>query len=94
MLLRSEILRLRAAKNFVRQPYAWPGGYPLAAITADGGCLCSDCTRKEWRLIAAESFENTNCGFRIAGIGVNWENTDLHCDHCGAQIQSAYGEQH
>lgn len=92
MLVRSEILRLRAAKEFARNVYAWPGGYPLAAITADGACLCADCVKKEWQLICAESFENTNCGFRIAGVDVNWENTDLHCDHCGKHMQCAYEE--
>ena len=92
MLLKSEVLRLRAAKEFARQPYTWPGGYPLAAITADGGCLCAACVRKEWSLIVSESMENTNCGFRIAGVGVNHENTELFCDHCSAHIESAYGD--
>lgn len=32
MLIQSEILRLRAAKDFARNPYAWPGGYPKALI--------------------------------------------------------------
>lgn len=92
MLLRSEILRLRAAKDFARNPFAWPGGYPLAAITADGGCLCAACVRKEWRLVASESFDNSNCGFRISGVDVNWENPDLYCDHCSERIESAYAE--
>ena len=91
-MLRSEILRLKAAKEYVRAPYVWPGGYPKALITADGDCLCVDCVSKEWRLIAAESFENTNCGFRVAGVDVNWENPDLFCDHCNSKMQSAYGE--
>lgn len=93
MLLRSETLRLRAAKDFVRNPYTWPGGYPKVLVTADGGCLCAGCVKKEWRLICAESFENTSCGFRTAGVDVNWENPVLTCDHCGAQIPSAYSEQ-
>ena len=92
MILESERLRLKAAKDYIRAPYAWPGGYPLALITADGGCLCADCARKEWKFICAESFENTNCGFRVSGVGINWENDELYCDHCGAKIESAYGE--
>ena len=92
MLLKSEVLRLRAAKQFARQPYTWPGMYPLAAIMADGGCLCAACIRKEWSLIVSESMENTNCGFRIAGVDVNYENHDLCCDHCSGRIESAYEE--
>lgn len=92
MLLKSEILRLKAAKEYIRYPYAWPGGYPKALITADGGCLCAGCAAKEFKLICAESFENTSCGFRVAGVDVNWENTDLHCDHCGKEMECAYSE--
>jgi hypothetical protein len=92
-MMHSEILRLRAAKDFARAPYAWPGGYPLALITADGGCLCADCVHKEWRLICAESFDQSNCGFRVSGVDVNWENPDLLCDHCGRKMESAYGEE-
>ena len=93
MLLKTDIQTLNAAKSFVRQPYAWPGGYPLAAITADGGCLCSDCVKGNWQSICAETFESTNCGFRVSGIGVNWENPNLYCDHCNAQIHSAATQQ-
>lgn len=92
MLMRSEILRLRAAKDYVRAPCSWPGAYPLALITADGGCLCQCCARTDWRLICVESFEQTNCGFRVSGVGVNWENTELDCDQCGRRMKSAYGE--
>jgi hypothetical protein len=92
MLVKSEIAKLKTAKEYVRQPYTWPGGYPLALITCDGGCLCHKCTKDEWALVCAESFENTNNGFRVAGVDVNWENDDLYCDHCNTRIESAYGE--
>ena len=92
MLLNSETLRLKAAKDFIRNPYAWPGGYPKVLVTADGGCLCDACAKAEWRNLCAESFQNTNCGFRVAGVDVNWENPALSCDHCGKAIPSAYGD--
>lgn len=92
MLVKSEIQRLRDAKQFARMPYAWPGGYNQVLITADGGALCADCVKAEWRLICAESFDNSSCGFRVSGVDVNWENDSLFCDHCGARIESAYGE--
>lgn len=93
MIVRSEVQRLRDAKEFARNPYAWPGAYPKVLITADGGCLCADCVKKGWHLICEESFQNTNCGFRVSGVGVNWENDNLFCDHCGRKIESAYGEE-
>ena len=91
MLVRSEIQRLKEVKDFIRFPYAFPGGYPKVLITADGGALCHCCATQEWRLIASESFDNSNCGFRASGVGVNWENTDLTCEHCGETFESAYG---
>ena len=92
MLVQSEIQRLKVVKDFVRMPYAWPGGYPLVMVTSDGGALCSDCAHAEWPLICAESFDNTNCGFRTSGVGANYENDNLYCDHCNAHIPSAYGD--
>ena len=32
-------------KAFAKSKYAWPGGYPLFAITNDGGCLCHKCSK-------------------------------------------------
>lgn len=66
--------------------YAWPGGYPVFHITDDGGALCPDCANAEGHV------GGDNDGFRIIGSDVNWEDEDLLCDHCGTQIESAYGE--
>lgn len=31
-------------------------------------------------------------GWRVAGCAVNWEDTELRCDHSGERIPAAYGE--
>lgn len=67
-------------------PWAWPGGYPLFLIAADGGCLCFACTRKEYRRATSDAPD-----WKIIACEINWENTDLACDHCSQPIQSAYG---
>ena len=87
-----EIEKLQAAKNFARSPNTSLGAYPLALITSDGGVLCSCCTHREFELIARETFDDSNCGFRVAAVVVNWEDEDLTCDHCNERISSAYGE--
>lgn len=79
-------------KQFVRSPFAWPGGYPLFAITTDGGCLCHSCTKEHYRLIRQAQRDNDNTGWNVAAIEVNWENDSLECDHCNKSIESAYGE--
>lgn len=83
---------LRQVKGFIRSPYAWPGGYPQALILSDGAALCDDCARDNFRQICRSTLTGCNDGWHAAGCDVNWENTDLHCDHCGERIQSAYGE--
>lgn len=74
------------------QGYAWPGGYPVFAITKDGGCLCSACTKDNLRQIVRDTHEDGNTGWEVDGSMVNWEDTELYCDHCGKLIESAYGE--
>lgn len=40
---------LEIKRHLRRGRFVWPGGYPLFFITRDGGTLCFDCVRKEWR---------------------------------------------
>ena len=75
------------AKSVVRNPYAWPGGYPRYVITDDGGALCPNCCKSEFRSIAG-SYPGD--GWAIIADDINWEDNNLHCDHCNKQIESAY----
>ena len=78
-------------KTFIRQPYAWPGGYPLFAITDDGAAICKECCRTEWRSICAAIRSQLSDGWRVVATDVNWEDTQMYCAHCSALIDSAYG---
>ena len=63
--------------------YAWPGGYPLMYLDADGMLLCPDCANKdpdEWYTRP------------IADVGVHWEGPPEQCEDCGQLVASAYGE--
>ena len=79
-------------KELIRQPYAWPGGYPLYAITSDGGVLCHKCCKSEFRSIVDSIHTDSSDGWKVEAVTVNWEDTDLFCDHCADPIESAYGE--
>lgn len=83
--LRSRQLR----DQLITSPYAWPGGYPMFALTSDGGCLCKHCVKSEAKSIG---FTYGSDGWAIAGLDVNWEDPSLFCDHCGDPIEAAYGE--
>lgn len=77
-------------------PYAWPGGYPLFFICDDGGALCCKCARSEaWRIMSSirdRKYNAPSDGWRVIGQDVNWEDSELDCDHCNSRIESAYGD--
>jgi hypothetical protein len=78
---------LRDIKDAIRQPYAWPGGYPKTAITNDGGLLCPSCLQAEYRNVCHSTLNGWNDGWRVAAVDVIWEGGN-HCDHCGVCVDA------
>lgn len=76
----------------LRQPYAWPGGYPLHFITSDGACLCFECAKRQGRSITSSIRDGLRDGWKVEAVDVNWEDGELLCDQCGQHIESAYAE--
>ncbi len=70
--------------------YAWPGGYPLYYVTSDGAALCPHCMTKERKQIVRSTVLNSRDGWQVSGQDVNWEDSELYCDHCNKRIESAY----
>lgn len=62
--------------------YAWPGGYPVAYLDAEGATLCADCANEEERWD----------GHSIRAAMVHWEGPPMACDECCGEIPSAYGD--
>lgn len=75
-----------------RTPYAWPGGYGLHLVLEDGACLCHPCFKENYSLVAGDLKDGYNTGWKPCAQDVNWEDTDLYCDHCGKRIPSEYCE--
>lgn len=76
-------------------PYAWPGGYPLYFVMADGEALCFKAAKQEKReLLAALAARQArpHDGWLPVAIEANWEDPDLVCAHTGERIESAYAE--
>jgi hypothetical protein len=69
------------------------GGYPLYLMTHDGNALHFDCARREYRQVSWSIRNHCSDGWQIGYCDINYENTDLYCEHCGKQIESAYGEE-
>lgn len=80
---------LRLADRLAQSPYAFPGGYPLHAVTSDGAALCKCCVKSERESIGTTTGHD---GWNVIALTVNWEDASLFCDHCGERIESAYAE--
>jgi hypothetical protein len=74
-------------------PYAWPGGYPVYFITADGEALSFEAVKQEWRnVVSAYLSHDKRCGWYVEAADINWEDDNLYCAHTNKRIESAYGE--
>ena len=63
-------------------PFTFPGGYPLYLLTGDSATLCFTCARKEYRQVSHAIRHNVSNGFLVVACGINWEDSEMHCDHC------------
>lgn len=88
---------MQELKNYVRHPYAWPGGYEIAFITDDGGILCHDCVRKNFKEVLWSTKHAQNDGWRIVGYAMEavdpettremaGEDYISYCAHCGKEF--------
>jgi hypothetical protein len=74
-------------------PYAWPGGYPLFFVTADGEALAFSTAWEERSIIVQALLNNDQRGgWYVIGTDINWEDPELMDDHTGKRIESAYAE--
>lgn len=84
----STLIRVREA---IRNPYAWPGGYPIYTVLYDGELLCATCARSNYRLISEQTrHTDLNCGWAALGAEIYWEGPPEPCAHCGQMLESAY----
>jgi len=73
--------------------FAFPGGYPKFFIMADSSVLSFESVLKEFKLICdAHIRKDLNSCWLVAGVDINWEDSNLFCEHSNKPIESAYGE--
>jgi len=90
LTLRKVQLESRKLRDqLIQSPYAFPGGYPMFAVTSDGGALCKDCCKSESSSIGTTYGGD---GWQVTGLSINYEDKNLYCDHCSQPIESAYGD--
>ena len=80
-------------KQFIRQPYAWPGGYPCALLMADGEVIDSRAARENFRLIRRAMTPGAwDRQWQPIEVFIHWEGPPLVCAESGRLIESAYGD--
>ena len=67
--------------------WAWPGGYPIYYVTKDAGILCPRCANEHLFL----TLDEDDAQWFIVAQYLNYEDDHLFCDHCGEQVEAAYG---
>ena len=70
--------------------YAWPGGYPLFYLCADGACLCPACVNDASN--DAGPHRDDDASWRIVAYDTHDEGPPIVCAHCNGAIFSSYGD--
>lgn len=77
-------------QNFIRSGgFAWPGGYPLALLMADGEVIDARAARENYRRIRRAQERD----WAPVAVFVHWEGEPLTCADSGRSIESAYGSE-
>lgn len=82
----------RELRKAVKQgAWAWPGGYPIYFIASDGAPLSFEAVAENLEQCAEATQTQDKGGWCIVAADINWEDTELTCEHKGVRIPSAYG---
>lgn len=63
--------------------------YETYFITTDGGCLCTECVRKERESIDDAITTQTDDGWRVCAMDSNYEHIH-YCDNCDDMLVGSY----
>ncbi len=75
-------------RTVARNPYAFPGGYPIGLVMYDGCVLCSACVKAHYRMILQRTRDDDRDDWSAAGSLV-FEGTEedhglVACVNCNA----------
>lgn len=89
----TKIELLRQVREFIRHPYTRSGCYPKLLVMSDGATLCAECARSNYRQISSDTRQIWRGGWSASDVVIHWEGPAECCAHCGAETESAYGEE-
>lgn len=73
--------------EIIRNPFAWPGGYRVWSLMADGGHVSAEACKEEADTIR----DNGSNEWTIVDLFIHWEGDPLVCEHTGKFYDSEYG---
>ena len=86
----ARIAQLREAHDGTLPGVAFPGGYSILYLCADGDTLCAgpECANGPDAVRADTSYP----AWLIVAQYVHWEGPPESCSHCGKELLSEYGD--
>lgn len=69
--------------------YAWPGGYPVLYLAADGESFCPGCANNEPEVHFGQEIDDA---WSVIGWFIHYEGPPELCCNCGESTSSAYGD--
>ncbi len=83
---------LREVREAIRNPLTSIGAYPVYTVLRDGGLLCAQCARDNYRHISEHTrHPEWSDDWAVVGAEVYWEGPEIDCTQCGHPLDSAYG---
>lgn len=84
--------QIEALKDYIREPFAWPGGYLKILLLADGSVICADCARDNFREIVRDTKNWKRGTSAVEYVGIEYEQEEdcpLLCDECSREVDPA-----
>jgi len=86
-------MRIKNTKDLkiaIRQgDFYFPGGYPLYFVMNDGGTVCPQCIRENYKIVLDSVKHEIADDWNAIAIKVNYEEEET-CSNCYKEIPSAY----
>jgi len=84
---------IERVKDYIRAPFAFPGGYQKVLVMSDGAVLCHACAADNFRLIVESTRNQVPLDQWAADyVDLFLEGEPEQCEHCYATIHAAYCE--
>jgi len=85
--------RIDAVKNLIRHPITY-GCYEIMALTADGGWLCHNCCKENYKTIlhstrVIDRRYLDQWAVIVTGCSVEYDN-QINCAHCDREIVEGF----